>query len=202
MLSCEECRGLLPQYIADGEPVRRAPAGLREHLAACVACRELAVRLRYVEGALLAYPSQDAPPALAQAVVAQITLPDARPPAEEWQWLPWDVWVPALALLLAVALASFSVPPHAFAPAPSIDVAPVTLPSGEALQAWLAGLRQSSGGSLFWVAWTAASIILAVLGMMVGLSSWRRADATAHEALHARVAHVTDWVGGLLGRAP
>ncbi len=195
MLSCEECQNLLPQYIADGEPPSPTPAGLREHLAACAACRGYAVRLRYVEVALHAYPMVAVPPELAARIATQL-LPDEPQPAEQWEWLPWDVWVPALALLVALALASFSVPLPAISATPSVAVNPVTVGLGPSIQEWVASLGDGS----FWVIWTAASLTLAIIGFMVGMNAWKRAEPSQHQVLHERVDDVTRRLGGFIGR--
>jgi len=195
MLSCEVCRSLLPQYIADGEPTSRAPAGLREHLAACGDCRDLAARLRSVESALRAYPMAAVPPDLAYSVAAQIR-PSHAEPAEEWRWLPWDVWVPALALVVAVVLVCFSAPIPAFSAGPRIAIYPVTVSVGRLLPQPGSALSADSS----WAVWMLVSLGLAVVGAMVGIKAWRHADPSAHQAVQDRVDDVTRRLGSLIGR--
>jgi anti-sigma factor RsiW len=200
MPGCRWCEDLLPQYVADGEPATRETARLREHLAACPACADLLVRLRHVETALLAYPQPALPGALAPHVVAQVAQAGPREPGA-WEWLPWDVWVPVLALAIAVILAGFSAPQQAFAPGPMVDFAPTAEEWSATLHGWTSDLVAHPDVDPLLVLWIGGSVLVSIIGMLIGLSAWRHAASTSHDLLQLRVERVAHWLDALLGRS-
>lgn len=199
MLSCEHCQERLPEFVADGEPATPATAYLREHLVTCAACADLLERLRHVEDALHAYPQPAAPPALAARIVDEVAAAPRREPAS-WQWLPWDIGVPMLVLVVAIVVATLSAPPQAFHGGPVVDISPTTKEWNAVLDGWTSGLARQTDADPFLTLWIGGSILAAIVGIAVGLSAWRRADDASHELLQVRVERVGEWFDGIIGR--
>lgn len=140
---------------------------LQQHLAQCPSCRAELARLRRAETVLRAWPLAPLPHDLVAPVMARI----ARYPTEPgWQWLPWTVWVPALAItitigtVLAANLVGLKLPESAPA---ALTLPPATMPT-------MASLRQplgAAGRDLFWAIWFGLFFTLAGVGVSLGLMS-------------------------------
>jgi len=184
---CEQIRRQLPQYVADGEPMLAAYSGLREHLRVCPSCRAFAARLRLVEGALRTYPSVSPAPEMTEKIISSISS-ESQARQEEWHLLPWDVWVPVLAFVLAVAIALMSIPSGLLSAtaAPAWSTVVVKLPS--ALSAWLGSLQ--IGESQFWAIWIGIFAATAGLGISLSLSNWTPKHSQSLDRLETRVTDV------------
>jgi len=198
MLSCRECSELLPQYVADGEPAVTRYAGVREHLATCATCRAYCAHLRRVEGMLRGYPRFVAPVGISTQVMVRVRREEQAQP-ESWHWLPWDVWVPFVAIFLALLMASFSLVHDAMiSGAPLTDVAAAT--DMDSLYGWTSQISLYAEQDAFWAVWTGVFLSLAALGIGIGLASLNPPDDHPGQTLSTRVSHVTDWLSGFLRR--
>jgi len=199
MWSCETCRRHLPQYIADRDVASAVARELEAHLSGCAACRDYAQRLCDVEEALRQYPLRVPSPELSERVM-QVVERESRRREDDWVLLPWDVWVPALALLIALVVAVMSLPARTFgAPSPLVSLGESMVAWSQGFLRWGASLLQGANDGDFWALWTVASVLLALLGITIGWSGWRSADDDAHRQLQTRLAHMSDWLDGLLG---
>ncbi|MHB9034862.1 MAG: hypothetical protein ACYC6L_17665 [Anaerolineae bacterium] len=89
----------IAQYIADHEPAIALYRDVRFHLAGCESCRDLAQKLRVTEAALETYPQVNANYSLRPHLVEIIRQNQSQPP--EWKLMPWTIWVPTTALVVA-----------------------------------------------------------------------------------------------------
>ena len=167
MTGCQLYQEQLAEYAAAGEPAAQEFTALRAHLAVCPFCRAEIARLRRVEVSLHIWPLARLPHDLVQPVMIQI----AREPQDaNWELLPWTLWVPALAIALALGLVlatnlrGYVLP--AGAPLTTIP-APSALPTTEALHRPLS----VAGSELFWAIWCGLFITLAGIGISLGLMS-------------------------------
>ncbi|HHX43676.1 MAG TPA: hypothetical protein GX714_06780 [Chloroflexi bacterium] len=198
-MQCDQVRPRLSDYVADrvagrGEHASLEAQAVEQHLQVCAACRAAAERLRIVEEALWRYPGVTPPADLTADIMRRVAR--ERPAVEEqWQALPWDVWVPAVAFVLALLVAVASIPPHllSVALAEGIDG---TLASWTAqVRGWLAPLAQ---GGLLAVALAALLAVTAGWGLSLALSAWPSDELSAMEA---RVAHAAARLWNLARRA-
>lgn len=198
-MQCDQVRGRLAEYVADA--MSRTGAGttgdaedIERHLAECAACRAEAERLRQVEVALWAYPGVEPPAELTAAVMRRVAA--ERPLAqEEWRMLPWDVWVPAVAFVLALLVAVASIPPHLL-PAVSGDSIGGTVASwSEQVNGWLAPIAGPSQGGLLW------AFLGALLATTAGLGLSYALDAFSSDEVNAIESRVSDAASRLWDRA-
>jgi hypothetical protein len=186
MISCRRVLQVLPQYIADGEPRLGYGDDMCYHLTVCPACRAHALRLRRVENALRTYPLVSPVPETVASTLRQITRQE-RFSREEWQALPWDIWVPALAILLAIVVTIALLPPQLL---PSIPVTELgrgvsDLPTVIATQPAPVPLQVKT--DLFWALWIGLSAILGGIGLSLGLSNWSKGNSRSLGRLETRV---------------
>lgn len=199
MYSCEQVRELLPQYIADGEPQGREFAELRQHVSLCRRCQAYVEALRLVERALRTYPRVYPDPALRGQILAAVAR-EADAAQERWQWLPWDVWVPAAAVAAALVIAAMGFAPYFNA---------ASLQEWEAaLQEWSLALGQWFFGSAIplsanalWAIWGGIFAITAGVGISLGLAGWNKAHAAQLDDLEARISEAANRLLGYARRA-
>lgn len=183
---CDEVRPRLDEYIAEMVAMRnagtwRGDEALERHLAECAACRAEAERLRCVEEALWRYPGVT-PPATLTADVMRRVAEERQAVEEEWRVLPWDVWVPAVAFLLALLVAVASIPPHLL-PTMSGDAIGGTVASwSEQVNGWLAPIQGPAQGGLLWSVLPAILATTAGVGLAVALSAWPSDELSAVES--------------------
>jgi len=180
-MQCDQVRPRLAEYIADVVSARgRTPGeveGIERHLAECAACRAEAERLRWVEEALWSYPGVEPPATLTAAVMRRVAAEPAAPP-EEWQLLPWDVWVPAVALLLALVVAVVSIPPQLLPAIPGEEVGGVVASWSEQVNAWLAPIGAPAHGGVVWAILGAILATTAGLGLSLALNAFPTAEVS------------------------
>lgn len=195
MLSCKRAQEQLPQYVADGERASPRYAALRTHLASCAACRAHAQRLRLVEEALRTYPRAHPTPLLTDRILE--TVGRERAAMEEWRPLSWDVWVPVIVFVMALLIASTSLPQGMPARVPDTRLT-------ETLATWPYFLQTRStlwgkmDKELLWAVATGIFATVAGLGMGVTLASWNKLDAFDLGGLERRI---TSMAHRLLKRA-
>lgn len=189
-MQCDRVRARLAEYIADevsrgSVDVSGDAVAIECHLAECAACRAEAERLRQVEVALWAYPGVEPPADLTAAVMRRVAA--ERPLAqEEWRMLPWDVWVPAVAFVLALLVAVASIPPHLL-PTVSSDAIGGTVASwSEQVNGWLAPMQGPSQRGLLW------AFLGALLATTAGLGLSLAIDACASDGMDALESRVSD----------
>lgn len=156
MNSCQAYAAMLAQYVADGEPARDEYRALRQHLSSCAACQETLATLRRVEAALWSWPPHKAPAGMTVRILGAI---ENETPVQAWKLLPWSIWVPALTLLVALALAVLLAP----APAVSLLEPPVQL----------LHLRLPEDPSLLWAVWIGVSAVIFGAGITMALVQGR-----------------------------
>ena len=184
MSLCEPFRRQLPQYVADGEPLEAAYNSLREHLRVCPACNAFAERLRLVEGALRTYPSVSPAPDMTERIMQAVSS-ESQTRQEEWQILPWDVWVPVLAFLLAVAIALMSIPADLLSAGAAPEWGTVVIHLPRFLNAWLGSLQIGEGQ--FWAIWIGIFAAMAGVGISLSLSNWTPEHSQSLDRLETRV---------------
>jgi hypothetical protein len=186
-VNCKMVRSDLPQYIADGEPPLATYAGLRGHLADCAACQSYAERLRAVEDALHAYPPVASPACLAHSVVdAIVQEQQARP--EEWELLPWDVWVPAAAFALAILIAMMSIPSQLLT-IPGVEAISETIQQWPTtISGWVNSVRLMTKEHVFWAIWSGVFATTAGLGISLSLVYFHKLSRQKLNDLETRVA--------------
>jgi hypothetical protein len=178
---------------AAGEPSRHEYDALRRHLAACAFCRAELARLLQVEAALRSWPLAPPPHDLVRPVMAQLAREPRQP---DWRWLPWSVWLPALAIALALGMAlAASVTGQPLPPAS------IAGPSGLGLALTqtspLSELRQPlgvAGRELFWAIWCGLFLTLAGLGIGLGLATSRDTIDEVSAELRERWEHLREAV--------
>lgn len=180
MLPCEHVRGQLPEFIADGEPSQAIYRDMITHLSGCAACREHTEILRVVERALRIYPVV-APSSLLRARIIEAT-----PEREEWEPLPWSVWVPGLAFFLALLVALLSLPPRLL---PVEELPLFALGWHTALDVWLSSIPLGMSRDLFWALWIGLFATTAGIGLSLSLVRWNTLNT---ESLDELEAHVSD----------
>ncbi len=185
-MQCNQVRPGLTEYIADmvsgsGTGASREAEALERHLEECAACRAEAERLRRVEEALWSYPGVTAPAGLTADVMRRVAM--ERPAAqEEWRMLPWDVWVPAVAFLLALLVAVASIPPHLLSAMPGDEIGGTVVSWSEQVNGWLAPIQGPAQGGLLWAALAAILATTAGLGLSLALSEWSSDEVSAIES--------------------
>lgn len=193
MSLCERVRSQLPQYVADGEPSLACYSRLRAHLVACGACQDYARRLCAVEEALRSYPAVAPSRDLTAAVLRNIS---EESPAlqEEWHLLPWDVWVPAMALLLGLAVAVVCLPPHVLPAAQLPDLESTLSDWPASVNTWLAPVYPLVAGDQFWALWSGVFAAGAGIGISLSLNRWNALHTKGLNELEARVESVASRV--------
>ena len=193
MPDCTQFRDQLAEYAA-GETSRREDGALQQHLVVCPACRAELARLLHVESALSNWPLAPLPNDLARPVLAQIS---SEPREADWNWLPWTVWLPALAIALALGLALAA----NMAGQPLLS-APLTGPGGLGLDLAQASpiteLRQplsADGRELFWAVWCGLFLTLAGLGVGLGLAASKHSFQEIAGELRERWEHLREAAG-------
>lgn len=185
-MQCDQVRPRLSEYIADVASGRLAGApgdieALERHLEECPACRAEAERLRYVEEALRSYPGVTPPATLTADIMRRVAM--ERPVAEEeWRVLPWDVWVPAVAFLLALLVAVASIPPQLLPAVPGETIDDTVVSWAEQVNVWLSPLQGPAQGGLLWAALATLLATTAGLGLSLALSEWTSDEVSAMES--------------------
>ena len=193
MSLCEQFSQELPQYVADGEPPLARYQSLRAHLRVCAACRGYALRLRIAEDALRAYPPVLPRAEMTAAVMGYICAQDSEAD-EEWRLLPWEYWVPALAVFLALALALLSTPAQLM-PAVRVQELESTFSQWPgAVDNWLVPLRAMMAKESFWVIWSSVFATTAGLGIGLSLANWHALNRERVGRLEERVGEMAAWL--------
>jgi anti-sigma factor RsiW len=188
MTDCKAHEALLAQYVADGQPPLREYQALRRHLATCEDCRAAAHALQRVEQALWAWPLYPAPTGLVERTLANI---DGETPMEPWKPLPWSVWLPALTLLVALALALLLAPEPGLAPA-----VPWLEPQAElAFQ-----VRLPDDPALLWALWIGGAIVVFGAGITMALVQGRLPNETEMDHLRHMLSDTAQRLWRLAGR--
>lgn len=165
MTNCQDIQGLLPQYVADGQPAAGEYAAVRAHLNSCTNCLATVELLQYVETGLSDWPLQPASPDLTNRILAAI---DREAPIEPWRLLPWNIWLPALTLLVALALAIFLTP--------SMQGELGTVPWIEPVKAVPLQVQFSADPALLLALWIGFSTAVCGIGITLALVHGRLPD--------------------------
>jgi len=196
MSECASIRAQLADYVADGEPRTSGYASLRAHLARCASCRAYAESLRHVEDALLAMPLTVAPPGLSGLILDRIA-DERQVQEEEWQMLPWSIWLPVLAMLFAVLIISMSLPGQMIATALPPEAQGVVMPLHELLSVEHLPFERPANPDLFWAVWIGGFCTPSGLGNSLSLFSWTAGDSRSLEDVEE---HVEEAIGRLRSR--
>lgn len=189
MMQCERYSAMLAQYVVEGCPSTGEYHGLREHLAGCPPCQRDFHDLRRVELALRSWPPRPAPPHLTHRILAAI---ERETPVEAWTALPWSVWLPALTLLVALALAALLVPPQ-----------PAELPAAVLLDPaiqWSGLLQMLDDPDLAYALWIGGSAALAGIGITLALMHGRLPNDDEIDDLRDRVSDTAQRFWRMAGR--
>lgn len=195
MLSCKRAQNLLPQYIADGERVTSHDEALCAHLASCPTCRAYAQRLRLVEEALHTYPRAHPSPLLTDRILKAVER--ERAAMEEWHPLSWDVWVPIVVFIMALLIASASLPQGMLVRVPDTQVTETLAHWPYFLQTRFAVWEQIEQ-ELLWAIASGIFATMAGLGMGITLAYWSKLNTPDLGDLEQRI---TNTAQRLLKRA-
>lgn len=196
MNECTRIRAQLADDVACGEPYLASYAPVRAHLARCASCRAYAESLRHVESALHAMPLTVAPPALSGLILDRI-VDERQCQEEEWQVLPWSVWLPVLAMLFAVLIISMSLPDQMIAAALPPEAQGVIVPLRQLLGVENLPFDRPASSDLFWAVWIGIFCTTAGLGISLCLFSWTAGDSRSLEDVES---HVEEAIGRLRSR--
>ena len=186
MLSCKQMQEQLPQYVADGEPRAARYAPLRLHLASCPACRAYVCRLRSVEDALHTYPRARPSPLLTDRILRAVGRERAE--MEEWHPLSWDIWVPIAVFVMALLIASASLPQEMLARVPDARMTE-TLATWPRFLCSESSLWESMGKDLLWAVASGVFATMAGLGMGVTLAYWSKLNSLNLGDMEQRLAN-------------
>jgi anti-sigma factor RsiW len=189
MTECRASQPLLPQYVADGMPTTCEYAAVRAHLASCPHCRITVERLVQVETSLSRWPLQQAPPDMAERILAAI---DREAPIEAWNMLPWNVWLPALTLLVALALAIHLTP--------AMQAGLITAPWIEPGKMAPLPLQFSRDPAFLWALWIGFSIAVSGMGITLALVHGRLPDEEEIDHLRDRLSDTAHRLRRLAGQ--
>jgi len=169
MKPCRQIESALAEYVARGLPSespRYRPE--REHLRHCSECRAFLLALQEVEDALHRPPEYVPDPSLTDRILAKI---NAEIPieVETWRILPTAVWLPAMALVVALLMAFALIPGNA-GPGLLVDAEPSRVAEG--LSVATGGLWLALERDLFWPVWSGIAVTLAGFGLSLFLSQW------------------------------
>ena len=201
MPRCSRLSESLAQFVSDGEPQTNAYAPLLRHLAICPTCREEAVRLRFIEEILTKYPRRDVDPALTERILAAIAQEEKtreRARVAEGRLLTWDIWVPAVTLVMAVSILVLSIPRQIAAFEPFLWLNPALLRQPVPMPKILPGMWIRDGDALFWALWSGFFAVAAGVGLRVSLNAW---DADSSHAVTQIEGQVSGLLQRLAGRA-
>jgi hypothetical protein len=126
-----------------------------------------------------------ATPELAPQVMS-IVAQERHAPRESWQLLPWRIWVPAVALTLALLVSVLVTSVGAW---PTAEQAEALLSSWTTSATdWLGTLKGGIDPDLFWALWSGVFVTTAGLGLSLGLRAWSdvEQDERDHLVEHPR----------------
>jgi hypothetical protein len=189
MTHCKNIWPRLAEYVSDGEPRSTEYADLRAHLATCFGCRMDVLRLRLVEDALRSYPLSRPSPLLIARILERVHA-QQQSTTEEWRLLPWDVWLPSLALMVALAIMLLSLPTPMSADGALQGLQGMMSQWPEALKVWIATSEMHTERALFWAIWSGLFATSAGIGLSLALANWREPHSKRMEQLNAQVADV------------
>jgi hypothetical protein len=196
--TCEFWFELLAQYVADGEPQIPEYAALRAHLRVCDACYAQRGRLLQVERGLRALPEASPDPALPQRIMERVVTQAEQPTLPEDPWLSWPVWVPAMTLIVALLCAAMLVPAQVLPSVGWSELDRYLIETHAPLSAFLPGTGDNPLLSL--AVWSAIFAILAGLGLMLSLRSWREEHSRSLNQIEHQVADAAHWLGNMARR--
>ncbi|MBM3188379.1 MAG: hypothetical protein FJZ90_06610 [Chloroflexi bacterium] len=185
MLPCDDLQWQLPQFVADGEPRSPAYTGLIRHLGSCACCADYARRLRMVEKGLRGYPALRPDPALTKRVL-EVVAAEQRA-WEAWNPLPWNVWLPTLAIILALLVFAVSLPPQSVPVTLVEDLEHGLINWSVPLGTWATSLRLEVSTDRFWAIWTGVFVATAGIGLSLGLARWSRLNSRSLDDLEAQI---------------
>ena len=187
MLPCEQVLSQLPQYVADGEPHGPEYHGLRTHLGACLRCRAYLEQLRQVEQALRTLPRQVPDPRLRARILRAVV--DEALIDSQWHLFPWTVWVPTLALVLALVVTFYSIPATGLIQGPRPELGAI-VQQLDTPAPWGALAQIDMAADRFWTLWIGLFVSTAGVGLMLSLSRWNASHSRTLAQLERQVQHV------------
>jgi len=163
-MDCEEVRQAILECMLEGETI--APdSPLGTHLQRCSGCRLFRQAVAQVDAALFALPVEAAPAWIREQVLARIQ------PQQTGPFLPWNIWVPLLSLVLGLAWAYGAV-----VWSRSAELGPAILGWPAQLEAWLSAHQASLNALSLSVV---LGVLLSLIGIALGLYVGRERRATA-----------------------
>jgi hypothetical protein len=200
MQICEFWFELLAQYVADGEPAVPEYAALRAHLGECGVCRAQLVRLRQVERELRTLPGVDPAQTLFQRIMAQVAQAEQAAAPEE-PWFSWSVWVPAITLIVALLCVAMLMPAQALPSVQWAELDRYLLEERAPLTVLLPLVGAQADPTLSLAVWSAVFSIMAGLGLMLSLRSWREEHNRSLNQIEHQVMDAAHWLGNMARRA-
>jgi hypothetical protein len=177
--------------VADGEPRIREYASLLKHLATCSICREEAERLRLMEEILQTHPRRAVDPKLTRRILSAIADEERKREgvrAAEAPLMTWDLWVPALTLLAALAILALSASEQMLALVVPLDVDLSLLRQPVSLPEMVSGLSLQGDNTLFWAVWSGFFAIASGIGLWVSLNAWSAMSSNAVTQMEGHLA--------------
>ncbi|MBN1484363.1 MAG: zf-HC2 domain-containing protein [Chloroflexia bacterium] len=172
-MSCEQVRQWMLEGTLEGGWAELPAGPFAEHIEGCPDCRAFAARLAAVDAALSTSPLEEAPPSVAQTVLARVSAEARREPET---FLSWLVWLPLGSLLLGLFWAYLTLfwqrgSDWAITVIPSMSEWPALL------ERWLSNQQVMISAVTVCIA---AGILFSVLGVGLGLYVGRERLAHGH----------------------
>ncbi|MGI6367995.1 MAG: hypothetical protein ACOX2L_06480 [Anaerolineae bacterium] len=169
-------RQVLAEYVASGEQ-DRVLGEHWQHVRDCPICQRDLQRLRRVEVALRQWPMVSVPAMLNERLLAAARLPRSL----EENYPRWTIWLPAVTVVIAIALALL------LAPA-SLHVALNAPPQAAEPSLSFFALDREAGLAL----WIGMCVALAGIGVTMGLADSRMPDREDLDVLRTRASRAVE----------
>ncbi len=168
MINCEKCRQELAEHAQarNGEP--QYPRYVQMHLAHCSECRGYTRRLVLIDEALRERPLARPSPELPWRIMRSVE----QVQQEEWQMLPWTIWLPTLTITISLIIAASSLSSNQLS-AQEFASLEHSLSDPQSLSLSRLALRESDA---FQALWIGLSAIISGLGISLGVNSFREAQ--------------------------
>jgi hypothetical protein len=153
-----------------------------------------------IEQILRTYPKRPADPVLTQRVMLNIAQDEriqARFHRDEERPLVWDIWLPAMTLLLVVVILALSMPERLTAGLNPLHIDTNVLYEPVILPELLPGLRIRGGDAVFWAFWSSFFAVASGIGIWVSLSAW---NVGSDRVVAQMAGQISAIVEGLIGR--
>lgn len=141
------------------------PPALAKHLAECPFCQAEVRWLREVEAALAAWPLAEPDPGFLERLLGRLAREEM--PSRAWQVLPWNIWVPVVAVGAALVISALALPPQI-----PQQWEPAIAEWPRQVIPWAAEGRLTLDKGLFWAFWSGLFVAAGGVGLTLALNAW------------------------------